>query len=139
MDENRVLIYYNKTKGDLKSQTKSFICHKDDEFVFNGLDGYHSENFSKIKAKDAKGVKIYKQLSIPEPSSFDNEFVKKGYAFLMPKSYSEDKGKFIKEVMHIREDLIRKELSGNICRCTGYTGIIKAVNEVMENRFKNNC
>ena len=31
---------------------------------------------------------------------------------------------------------IRDWLEGNICRCTGYTGIIKAVKEVMANRFK---
>ena len=44
---------------------------------------------------------------------------------------------FIRQKKHLNEDQIRKELSGNICRCTGYTGIIKAVNEVMENRYKN--
>ena len=36
----------------------------------------------------------------------------------------------------LKEEEIREKLSGNICRCTGYTGIIKAVKEVMANRFK---
>ena len=36
----------------------------------------------------------------------------------------------------LKEEEIRKKLSGNICRCTGYTGIVKAVEEVILNRFK---
>ena len=36
----------------------------------------------------------------------------------------------------LNEEEIRKKLSGNLCRCTGYTGIIKAVKEVISNRFK---
>ncbi|RQV70289.1 carbon monoxide dehydrogenase [Burkholderia cenocepacia] len=32
------------------------------------------------------------------------------------------------------EDLIRKELSGNICRCTGYMGIVRAIRSVIEER-----
>ncbi|RQU79351.1 carbon monoxide dehydrogenase [Burkholderia cenocepacia] len=32
------------------------------------------------------------------------------------------------------EDLIRHELSGNICRCTGYMGIVRAVRSVIESR-----
>ena len=34
----------------------------------------------------------------------------------------------------ITEKEIREMLSGNICRCTGYVGIIKAVMEVVNNR-----
>jgi aerobic-type carbon monoxide dehydrogenase small subunit (CoxS/CutS family) len=34
----------------------------------------------------------------------------------------------------ITEKEIREMLSGNICRCTGYVGIIKAVKEVVYNR-----
>ncbi|WP_033288876.1 (2Fe-2S)-binding protein [Amycolatopsis jejuensis] len=29
----------------------------------------------------------------------------------------------------LEEDEIRRELSGNVCRCTGYAGIVKAVQE----------
>ena len=36
----------------------------------------------------------------------------------------------------LKEEEIREKLSGNICRCTGYTGIVKAVEEVFLNRFK---
>jgi aerobic carbon-monoxide dehydrogenase small subunit len=28
---------------------------------------------------------------------------------------------------NVSEDVIRRELSGNICRCTGYHNIVKAV------------
>ena len=32
------------------------------------------------------------------------------------------------------EATIRKELSGNLCRCTGYMGIVAAVKEVLAGR-----
>jgi len=32
------------------------------------------------------------------------------------------------------EDRVRLELAGNICRCTGYSGIVKAILEVLERR-----
>jgi aerobic-type carbon monoxide dehydrogenase small subunit (CoxS/CutS family) len=35
------------------------------------------------------------------------------------------------------EDEIREEISSNLCRCTGYTGIIKAIREVSIMRTKN--
>ncbi len=31
----------------------------------------------------------------------------------------------------VPEDRIRKELSGNLCRCTGYAGIVRAIRAVM--------
>ena len=34
----------------------------------------------------------------------------------------------------INENNIREILSGNICRCTGYVGIVNAVKEVIENK-----
>ena len=33
------------------------------------------------------------------------------------------------------EDRIRVELSGNLCRCTGYGGIIKAIRSVLQTRL----
>ena len=33
------------------------------------------------------------------------------------------------------EDRIRVELSGNLCRCTGYGGIVKAIRSVLETRL----
>ena len=42
----------------------------------------------------------------------------------------------LEKKQYLSDEEIRKILSGNICRCTGYTGIIKAVKEVMANRFK---
>ena len=41
----------------------------------------------------------------------------------------------LRSKIFLNEDEIRKKLSGNICRCTGYTGIVKAVYEVMKTRF----
>lgn len=41
----------------------------------------------------------------------------------------------LRSKIFLNEDEIRKKLSGNICRCTGYTGIVKAVHEVMKTRF----
>ena len=41
----------------------------------------------------------------------------------------------LRNKIFLNEDEIRKKLSGNICRCTGYTGIVKAVYEVMKTRF----
>jgi carbon-monoxide dehydrogenase small subunit len=35
---------------------------------------------------------------------------------------------------HADEALIRKELSGNLCRCTGYTGIVRAIQSVLADR-----
>jgi carbon-monoxide dehydrogenase small subunit len=32
------------------------------------------------------------------------------------------------------EARIREELSGNLCRCTGYRGIVRAVQRVLANR-----
>jgi aerobic carbon-monoxide dehydrogenase small subunit len=32
------------------------------------------------------------------------------------------------------ESRIRRELSGNLCRCTGYVGIVKAISRVLEER-----
>ena len=32
------------------------------------------------------------------------------------------------------EALIRKELSGNLCRCTGYVGIVRAIQLVLAQR-----
>jgi aerobic carbon-monoxide dehydrogenase small subunit len=32
------------------------------------------------------------------------------------------------------EDRIREELSGNLCRCTGYVGIVNAILDVLEKR-----
>ncbi|MGI9303401.1 MAG: xanthine dehydrogenase family Fe-S subunit [Gammaproteobacteria bacterium] len=37
----------------------------------------------------------------------------------------------IRRVRHTDEQRIREELSGNLCRCTGYVGIVDAVCEVM--------
>ena len=39
------------------------------------------------------------------------------------------------EKVNYSETDIRKKLSGNICRCTGYTGIILAVSEVIKKRY----
>lgn len=41
----------------------------------------------------------------------------------------------LRSKIFLNEDEIRKKLSGNICRCTGYTGIVKAVHEVIKYRF----
>jgi 2-furoyl-CoA dehydrogenase 2Fe-2S iron sulfur subunit len=38
---------------------------------------------------------------------------------------------------NVDEINIREILSGNICRCTGYVGIVNAVKEVIENRNNN--
>jgi len=38
---------------------------------------------------------------------------------------------------NIDETSIREILSGNICRCTGYVGIVNAVKEVIEDRNRN--
>jgi 2-furoyl-CoA dehydrogenase 2Fe-2S iron sulfur subunit len=38
---------------------------------------------------------------------------------------------------NVDEFSIREILSGNICRCTGYVGIVNAVKEVIENRNNN--
>ena len=38
---------------------------------------------------------------------------------------------------NVNEISIREILSGNICRCTGYVGIVNAVKEVIENRNNN--
>jgi aerobic-type carbon monoxide dehydrogenase small subunit (CoxS/CutS family) len=38
---------------------------------------------------------------------------------------------------NVDEISIREILSGNICRCTGYVGIVNAVKEVIENRNNN--
>jgi carbon-monoxide dehydrogenase small subunit len=32
------------------------------------------------------------------------------------------------------EARIRKELSGNLCRCTGYVGIVRAIRRVLDAR-----
>ena len=37
----------------------------------------------------------------------------------------------VKRLPHAREARIRKELSGNLCRCTGYQGIVKAIISVL--------
>ena len=42
----------------------------------------------------------------------------------------------LEKKQYLSDEEIRKKLSGNICRCTGYTGIIKAVKEVIAKRFK---
>jgi carbon-monoxide dehydrogenase small subunit len=34
------------------------------------------------------------------------------------------------------EARIRHELSGNLCRCTGYVGLVKAISRVLEQRRK---
>ena len=39
---------------------------------------------------------------------------------------------------HADEKEIREILSGNICRCTGYVGIVDAVLEVIKKRNENN-
>ena len=41
----------------------------------------------------------------------------------------------LNEKVNYSETDIRKKLSGNICRCTGYTGIILAVSEVIKKRY----
>jgi carbon-monoxide dehydrogenase small subunit len=33
---------------------------------------------------------------------------------------------------HADEARIRKELSGNLCRCTGYMGIVRAIQRVLQ-------
>lgn len=35
------------------------------------------------------------------------------------------------------ENRVRLELAGNICRCTGYTGIVRAITAVLERREQN--
>ena len=78
---------------------------------------------------------------ISENSSYDDlrEAFKKYHAlqcgyctpgFITTIVYLLEKKQFLKE------EEIREKLSGNICRCTGYTGIVKAVEEVFLNRFK---
>ena len=37
---------------------------------------------------------------------------------------------------HATEPQIRKELSGNLCRCTGYTGIVQAIQSVLAVRLE---
>jgi carbon-monoxide dehydrogenase small subunit len=37
----------------------------------------------------------------------------------------------VKRLPHADEARIRKELSGNLCRCTGYQGIVKAIASVL--------
>ena len=32
------------------------------------------------------------------------------------------------------EARVRKELSGNLCRCTGYMGIVRAIRRVLDER-----
>jgi carbon-monoxide dehydrogenase small subunit len=34
---------------------------------------------------------------------------------------------FLRECPHPTEELIREEISGNLCRCTGYQNIVAAV------------
>lgn len=34
----------------------------------------------------------------------------------------------------LTEEIVRSELSGNICRCTGYTNIVKAILDAAENQ-----
>jgi carbon-monoxide dehydrogenase small subunit len=38
----------------------------------------------------------------------------------------------LRRVKHLDETTIRRELEGNICRCTGYLNIIKAIRAVAE-------
>jgi carbon-monoxide dehydrogenase small subunit len=35
---------------------------------------------------------------------------------------------------HADEALVRKELAGNLCRCTGYVGIVRAIARVLRDR-----
>jgi carbon-monoxide dehydrogenase small subunit len=37
---------------------------------------------------------------------------------------------------HADADRVRLELAGNICRCTGYAGIVRAIMAVLEQRRK---
>ena len=37
------------------------------------------------------------------------------------------------------DDLIRLELAGNLCRCTGYTGIVRAIRRVLDERLEIAC
>ncbi len=37
------------------------------------------------------------------------------------------------------DDLIRLELAGNLCRCTGYNGIVRAIRRVLKNRPEVTC
>jgi carbon-monoxide dehydrogenase small subunit len=39
---------------------------------------------------------------------------------------------FLKDIPDPSEDQIRDALSGNLCRCTGYQGILKAVRSAVE-------
>ena len=34
------------------------------------------------------------------------------------------------------DDVVRLELSGNLCRCTGYNGIVRAIRQVLEERLE---
>ena len=40
----------------------------------------------------------------------------------------------LNENVYYNEEDLREKLSGNLCRCTGYTGIILAVSEVIKKR-----
>ena len=40
----------------------------------------------------------------------------------------------LNESVFYNEEDLREKLSGNLCRCTGYTGIVLAVNEVIKKR-----
>ncbi|MDQ0245487.1 xanthine dehydrogenase E subunit [Bacillus fengqiuensis] len=42
----------------------------------------------------------------------------------------------IDETPHPTDEQIQEALSGNLCRCTGYGGIIRAVKQVVDNRRK---
>jgi carbon-monoxide dehydrogenase small subunit len=43
----------------------------------------------------------------------------------------------VKRIPDADEDRIRVELSGNLCRCTGYGGIVKAILSVLKTRIDN--
>ena len=38
----------------------------------------------------------------------------------------------------LNKSQIKEKLSGNICRCTGYAGIVDAVSEVVKTRYSKN-
>lgn len=42
----------------------------------------------------------------------------------------------LKEKKNPKEEKIREAINGNICRCTGYNSIIRAVKAVVEGRYK---